>query len=269
MIKVGIAGAGGKMGRALVRAVVEHPELQLASAWEAPGNALLGQDAGQLAGLEKAGVTVLGSAAEALALCDLAIDFTAPEATVALVGLAEKAGKPLVIGTTGLTPVQLEQLQSAGRKIGMVYATNYSAGVNLLWALARKAAAVLGDQFDAEIVEFHHNMKKDSPSGTANTLLEAVCQGKGLDPVKAVRHGRDGMVGARTRDEVGMHAVRGGDIVGDHIVLFAGPGERLEIKHQMHSRDTLARGAVRAAAWLSRQKPGFYHVSDVLGLSTL
>jgi 4-hydroxy-tetrahydrodipicolinate reductase len=148
----------------------------------------------------------------------------------------------------------------------VVYATNFSMGINLLWVLARRAAEVLGPQFDAEIIEAHHNMKKDAPSGTALTLLEAICRGRGLDPDKSIRHGRQGLTGPRSPGEVGMHAVRAGDIVGEHLALFAGPGERLELKHQAHSRDTFARGAVRAAAWLKQQPAGFYHMADVLGL---
>jgi len=269
MINVGIAGAAGRMGRLLVKAACEHPELQVTAAWDIAGNPALGQDAGQLAGVAPLGVALVDSPEKGLAACDLAIDFTVPEATQHLAGLAQAMGKFLVVGTTGLNPSQVESLRQAGKKTGVVYATNFSTGVNLLWILARKAAAILGDQFDAEIVEFHHNMKKDAPSGTAVTLLEAICQGKGLDPQTSVRHGREGLVGSRTKAEVGMHAVRAGDIVGDHIALFAGPGERLEIRHQAHSRETFARGAARAAAWVSRQKPGFYHISDVLGLSEL
>ncbi|MEW6517040.1 MAG: 4-hydroxy-tetrahydrodipicolinate reductase [candidate division FCPU426 bacterium] len=264
MITVGIAGAAGKMGRALVRAVAEQGQFKLASAWERPGESHVGQDAGLVAGINSLGVPI--AAAPAPGACQVVIDFTAPEATLALLDAGLSRECALVVGTTGLTPEQLDQLRAAGRSRPVVYATNYSLGVNLLWALARQAAAVLGPAFNAEIIEAHHNQKKDAPSGTAVTLLEAICHGRGLDPKRHAVYGREGLVGPRPQDEVGVHAVRGGDIVGDHIALFAGPGERLELRHQLHSRDTLARGAVRAAAWIHGQPPGFYGMAEVLGL---
>ncbi|MBN1594997.1 4-hydroxy-tetrahydrodipicolinate reductase [candidate division FCPU426 bacterium] len=265
-IKVGVAGAAGKIGRALVRAVCEHEALTLAAAWEAPGNALLGQDAGQVAGAGDTGIPLTDQAEAGLLASDVVIDFTNPQNTVFLATAARKTGRNLVIGTTGLTAEQLYAVKQAAKKTALVYATNFSTGVNVLWFLARQTAAVLGEAYDAEIVESHHNQKKDAPSGTALTLLEEICTGKGLDPKQSVRHGRLGLTGARTREEVGIHAVRAGDIVGEHVALFAGPGERLELKHQAHSRDIFARGAVRAAAWIKGKKPGFYRMSDVLGL---
>lgn len=267
MITVGVAGAAGRMGRALVRAVAEHGQLKLAAAWERPAEAHVGQDAGVVAGIAPLSVLIADHPQAAFQTCQVLIDFTSPEATLALLEAARSQPCALVIGTTGLTPPQLERLRGAGGALPLVYATNYSLGVNLLWALARQAAAVLGPAFDAEIIEAHHNQKKDAPSGTAMTLLESICQGRGLDPKRHVCFGRQGLTGARPQDQVGVHAVRGGDIVGDHIALFAGPGERLELRHQLHSRDTLARGAVRAAAWIHGQKPGCYGMADVLGLS--
>jgi len=266
VIRVGIAGAAGKMGRALVRATAEHSDLTLGAAWERSGHAALGQDAGELAGAAHLGVAL--SAAETIRLeaCDVLIDFTAPEPTVELAQKAAQAGRALVIGTTGLKAEQIETLRAAAQKVPVIYATNFSMGVNLLWQLARQTAAALGEAFDIEIIEAHHNLKKDAPSGTAVTLYEEVCRGRGLDPAQAARHGREGLVGARTKSEVGMHAVRGGDIVGDHTVLFAGPGERLELRHQAHTRDTFARGAARAAGWLAGKPAGWYRVADVLGL---
>lgn len=267
MIRVGIAGAAGKMGRALVRAIKEHPELTLASAWERPEDGNLGQDAGLLAGVDRLGIEITASPESGLAVCDVAVDFTAPEASLRLLHLAQAVKRPLVIGTTGLDQDQLQALEKAGERMGLVYSTNYSAGMNLLWALSRRAAAVLGEEFDVEIVETHHRHKKDAPSGSAITLLEAVCQGKDLNPKSEACFGRHGLVGARPVREVGVHAVRAGDVVGDHMVLFAGPGERLELKHQALSRDILARGAARAASWIVRQPAGFYRMADVLGLS--
>jgi len=269
VIKVGIAGAAGKMGRALVRAVTDHNALTLAAAWESKGHACLGQDAGQLAGIGALKVELSDAVAGDIKACEVIIDFTAPEATIAITREAVSAGRALVIGTTGLSDKQIAMIRKAGEQIPIVYATNFSTGVNLLWALARQAARILGEAYDVEIIESHHNMKKDAPSGTALTLLEAVCQGRGLDPKQVARYGRQGMVGARQKQEIGVHAVRAGDIVGEHSALFAGTGERLELKHQAHSRDTFARGAARAAAWVTTQPAGFYHMSDVLGLKSM
>lgn len=266
MTKVGLTGAAGRMGRALVRAVVEHPELELCAAWELEGHSMIGLDAGTLAGAAPSNVLIAVYSDEELEKCDTVIDFTAPEATTNLIGKAKDNDVDMIIGTTGLSPEQHQKMQHAAEDIGIVYATNFSTGVNLLWMLAKKAASVLGEFYNAEIIEAHHNMKKDAPSGTALTLLESICEAKELDPSESVQNGREGLIGARQIDEVGVHAVRAGDIVGDHTALFAGPGERLEIKHQAHSRDTFARGAARAAAWLAGKKTGLYHMSDVLGL---
>jgi 4-hydroxy-tetrahydrodipicolinate reductase len=266
MKRIGIAGASGKMGRVLVRKVMEHPELTLAAAWERPGHAALGADAGVLAGMDAAGILVADSPQEAVAKCDVIIDFTAPAPTVELAQLAAGYACNLVIGTTGLNEAQLQVLQHVAQKRGVVYAVNFSLGVNLLAILAERAAAALGFNYDIEIVEAHHNQKKDAPSGTALTLYQAVCRGRGLDPASAARHGREGLAGVRTQSEIGLHAVRGGDIVGDHTILFAGPGERLEFKHQAHTRDVFAAGAVGTAAWLAGKSAGWYSMADVLGL---
>jgi 4-hydroxy-tetrahydrodipicolinate reductase len=199
----------------------------------------------------------------------LVIDFTAPEATLALARAAASRGKAMVIGTTGFSAQDLSTLKQATEKIGVVYATNFSTGVNLLWLLSRLAAQVLTSAYDVEIIEAHHNQKKDAPSGTAITLLEQISAGLGVNPAEVAKHGRQGMVGARPQKEIGLHAVRGGDIIGDHTVLFAGRSERLELKHQAHSRDTLAQGAARAADWLVKQPAGWYDMADVLGLKKL
>lgn len=266
MIRVGIMGAGGKMGRALVRATLEHPDLTLGGAWERPGHLQLGQDAGELAGAARADVLLTSTENLEFADCRVLIDFTAPAATVETAQKAAAAGVALVIGTTGLTPEQSESVRAAAQKVPVIYTTNFSLGVNLLWQVARQTAAALGEAFDIEIIEAHHNQKKDAPSGTAVTLYEEVCRGRGLDPRRAARHGREGLVGPRARGEIGLHAVRGGDIVGDHTVLFAGPCERLEFKHQAHSREVFVRGAVRAAAWLAGKPAGWYGMADVLGI---
>ena len=175
-------------------------------------------------------------------------------------------GRPLVVGTTGLDAAGNAAMRAASAKIPIVFAPNFSVGVNTLFWLVRKAAAVLGEGFDVEVMEMHHNQKKDAPSGTAARLAEILCEARGLDPAKDVRHGREGLIGARTKTEIGMHALRGGDVVGDHTVFFAAQGERLEIVHRATSRDTFARGALRAARWALSQKPGLYSMEDVLGL---
>ncbi len=266
MTKIGVAGAAGRMGRALIRAVMGHPQLTLGAAWEMKGHALIGQDAGTLAGLEANGILLGEDNQKALDHCDIIIDFTTPEVTMQTMILAVAKGKGMVIGTTGLSPEQHQTMQKAAQSIPIVYATNFSTGINLLWSLVTQAAQILGEEYNVEIIEAHHNMKKDAPSGTALTLLERLCEAKGLDPSEAAQYGREGLIGPRAKNEVGIHALRAGDIVGDHLVLFAGPGERLELKHQAHSRDTFAQGAVRAAHWLSAKVPGLYHMSDVLNL---
>ncbi|NTV51608.1 MAG: 4-hydroxy-tetrahydrodipicolinate reductase [Candidatus Firestonebacteria bacterium] len=264
MKRIGIAGAAGRMGCALVRAVKARPELTLAAAWERPGHAAVGRDTGEWAGLEAAGVQILDR--PDFTVCDVLIDFTAPEATVALAQAA--TGKcNLVIGTTGLNAAQVKVLQGAGERSGVVYASNFSLGVNLLAILAEKAAAALNANYDMEIIEAHHNQKKDAPSGTALTLYQALCRGRGLDPATSEKYRGHEVTGARPQSEVGLHAVRGGDIVGDHTILFAGPGERLEFKHQAHSRDVFAHGAAGAAAWLAGKAAGWYSMADVLGLN--
>ncbi len=267
MNPVGIAGAAGRMGQALIRAVAEHPQLTLAAAWEKPGHDRLGQDAGSVAGLAPAGVEVRAADRIPWRNIRVAMDFTAPAATLALAEAARRERCALVIGTTGFQAGELEQLRAAAAEIPVVYATNFSTGINVLWKLARVAAAALGESYDAEIIEAHHRHKKDAPSGTAMTLYQEVCRAKGLDPATAARHGRQGLTGERTASEVGLHAIRAGDIVGDHTLVLAGPGERLEIKHQAHSRETLARGAARAAAWVLQQPPGWYGMAEVLGLN--
>ncbi len=201
-----------------------------------------------------------------LEACAVAIDFSAREVSPRVAAKMAALGRPLVIGTTGLDAAARSAIGAAAKRIPLVFAPNFSIGVNTLLWLVRRAAAVLGEGFDIEIVEMHHNQKKDAPSGTAARLAEILCEARGLDPARDVRHGREGLVGARPRAEIGMHALRGGDVVGDHTVHFAAGGERLEISHRASTRDTFARGALRAARWALDQKPGLYSMEDVLGL---
>jgi len=223
--------------------------------------------AAPLLGIEIAAQTDQGdNASAAIKSVDAVIDFSSHEATRALLELAVANGKPVVLGTTGHSAQEKEELLKLAARVPCVWAGNFSVGVNLLFALTRKAAAVLGDDFDAEVIELHHRMKKDAPSGTALRLLEIILEERKLDR-SALRHGREGITGERTRTEVGIHSLRGGDSVGDHTVLLAGPGERLELTHRATDRAIYARGALRAAQWVVARKPGVYDMQDVLGLA--
>lgn len=254
------------MGRMLVRALATAGDLGLGAATERAGHAALGQDAGELAGAGRLGVGISADLPAALAACDLAIDFTAPSATLALVELAVAHHKPVVVGTTGLSDGERAALAQAAERIPLVVSANMSLGVNLLAELCEKAARALGPSYDAEIVELHHRLKKDSPSGTALLLGQAVAAGKQLSLAEHAVHGRDGLVGERPRDEIGFHAVRGGDVVGEHTVYFLGPGERIALTHLASSRETFAAGALVAARWLVAKPPGLYTMKHVLGL---
>ena len=242
-LRVLINGARGLMGQALVAGVELDPEL-------AGGAAV---DEGD-------------DFSAALARCDAAIDFTHAPVTAGVAEACAAAGKPLVIGTTGHDDAQRAVIAGCAESIPIVFAPNFSIGVNTLFWLTRKAAEILGPDFDLEVVEMHHRLKQDSPSGTARRLAEILTQVRGLDYATDVRHGRKGMVGARTPVEIGMHALRGGDVVGDHTVIFANNGERLELTHKASSRETFAQGALRAAKWATVRPPGLYDMQDGLGL---
>ncbi len=266
MIRVVIVGAAGRMGRRLVANVMESNDMTLTGAIEVAGNPLLGQDAGMVAGVGAAGVKITDSLQQALGNADAVINFSLGD-VVGDAAIAAKAGSASIIGTTALNDAQkaeLKKLADNGARI--VFAPNMSVGVNFLFHLIRQAATVLGDDYDIEIVEMHHNQKKDAPSGTAVRLAEIAAEARGLSYANDVRHGREGLVGARTNKEIGMHAVRGGDVVGDHTVMFATGGERVELTHKASSRDTFAKGALRAVRFLAGAKPGLYDMQDVLGL---
>ncbi len=213
----------------------------------------------------RAGVDVGDDPAAAVGECDVIVDFSSPAGTRALLDLAVRHGKPLVLGTTGHPAAEKPQLLATASRVPCVWAGNFSVGVNLLFALTRRAARILGPEYDAEVVEMHHRFKKDAPSGTAARLLEIILDERHLGEV-ALRHGRQGLTGARTNSEVGIHALRGGDVVGDHTVIFAALGERIELAHKASDRAIFARGALRAAQWVVGQKPGVYDMQDVLGL---
>ncbi len=265
MIRIAVCGAGGRMGRALLHAV-HDAGAAITAAVERPDSSLVGVDVGDLIGLGKTGVKVAGSLADVLDAFDVAIDFTAPAATEAHVALARKSGKKLVIGTTGLSDAQRAALKAAGADTSLVYAGNYSVGVNVSLKLLELAAKTFGDTVDIEILEAHHRHKIDAPSGTALMMGEAVAGALGRDLKKVAVHGREGHTGARNRESIGFQVIRGGDIVGDHTVMFIGEGERVEIRHVATSRMNFASGAVRAALWLPSQPKGLYDMRDVLGL---
>lgn len=265
-IKIGVTGAAGRMGRTLIEAVDMSDGCVLSAAIERPDSTLIGADAGELAGLGKKGVEVVGDLAAVVDQIDVLIDFTAPVATLANAKACADAGKRIVIGTTGFDDAQKEELLACQAAMPMCMAANYSVGVNLCFKLTEIATKVLGDDVDIEIYEAHHRHKVDAPSGTALRLGEVVADALGRDLKQVAVYGREGQTGARQRDTIGFATVRGGDIVGDHTVMYAADGERVEITHKASSRMSFARGAVRAAKWLAGQNSGLYDMQDVLGL---
>ncbi len=261
-----VAGAAGRMGRALVRAISENDGVALAGAFERPGSDAIGRDAGELAGVGALGVTVTDDPLPLVAAADGALDFTTPDATVALSELAAQGRIVHVIGTTGLAESHLQRLDAAARHAVIVRSGNMSLGVNLLAALVRQAASALGPDWDIEVLEMHHRAKVDAPSGTALLLGEAAAAGRGLSLEENSVHSRDGHTGPRPEGSIGFATLRGGTVVGDHTVIFAGAGERVELSHRAEDRMIFARGAVKAALWGFRRKPGHYSMADVLGL---
>jgi 4-hydroxy-tetrahydrodipicolinate reductase len=265
-MRIGIAGCAGRMGRMLAREIAATAGCTLAGGSARPGASVIGTDLGSLAGLEPLGVAVLDDAATLFAGVDAVLDFTTPEATERHATLAATAGAIHVVGTTGLGPSAREALDQAARRVPVVVAPNMSVGVNLLMALVEQVARTLGPDFDIEIVEMHHRHKVDAPSGTALGLAEAAATGRGVRLTEVVERARDGLTGPRRRGAIGLAALRGGDVVGDHAVLFAGEGERIELTHRASSREIYAKGAVRAARWAEGRPPGLYTMRDVLGL---
>ena len=244
-LKVVIYGSKGRMGQALIASTNDNPALELVGTIDA------------------------GESLDAIANCDAVIDFTHADSTLPALNKCVDLGKIIVIGTTGHSNDVRKRISEASQKIPVIFSPNYSVGVNTLFWLTKKAAEILGPDYDAEVIEVHHRLKKDAPSGTARRLVEVLDESYGLDYEKDTRHGRVGMTGERTRSEVGVHAVRGGDVVGDHTVMLAAPGDRLELIHRASSRETFARGALRSALWardVRNNAPGLYDMQDVLGL---
>jgi 4-hydroxy-tetrahydrodipicolinate reductase len=265
LLAVGIAGSDGRMGRTLVESVHRSPDLRLSAALEQPGSPAIGRDAGAAIGLDT-GVIVTDDVARGLPGCEVLIDFTRPAGTRAHLALCERMGVGMVIGTTGLSVEDRAAIEVAARRIGIVFAPNMSVGVNLAFKLVEMAARVLGPDYDAEVIEAHHRHKVDAPSGTALRLGEKVAAGRGVSLENHAVYAREGQTGERTAGAIGFATVRGGDIVGDHTVLFAGIGERFEITHRAASRETFAQGALRAARFLKGRAPGLFDMQDVLGL---
>ena len=266
-LRIAVVGCAGRMGTALLREVCATEGCVLAGATEVPRHAALGRDVGELAGLGALHLRVGDDPAPLFAAADAVLDFTRPQASVAHARLAAEAGIVHVVGTTGLEPEHEADLETAARDTVVVRASNMSLGANLLMALARDAATRLDEDYDIEITEMHHRHKVDAPSGTALSLGHACAAGRGVELEPVAVRARDGMVGARRRGEIGFTALRGGDVVGEHTVIFAADGERIELSHRVTSRRTFARGAVRAALWGHGQPPGLYGMAQVLGLS--
>ncbi len=264
--RIAVIGASGRMGRSLIEAAAENPETTLVAAIEAPGSQAVGLDAGQLAGLPANGVIISDDLAAVIADVDVVIDFTRPEVTLATLAVCEQAGCRLVIGTTGFDEAQRRQIEAAARRLAIVLAPNMSVGVNLCFRLIELAAQVLRDEVDVEIIEAHHRHKIDAPSGTALRMGEIVAEATDRCLADCAVYGRQGRTGERDQRTIGFETIRAGDIVGDHTVLFAATGERIEITHKASSRMTFALGAMRAAGWLSGQQQGLYDMQDVLGL---
>ena len=266
-LKIGLLGAAGRMGTTLVRRIGAAQDARVAAAAEAAGHPVLGRDVGEAAGVGTLGVVIGADARAVFEAADAVIEFSLPEATAAHAAFAAETGTAHVIGTTGLEPAQAAAVRAAAARAAVVWAPNMSVGVNLLLALTERAARVLGPEYDIEIVEMHHRHKIDAPSGTALGLGAAAAAGRGVDHDSVAARGRDGRTGARRAGDIGYAVLRGGDVAGDHSVVFAADGERLELGHRAGSRDVFADGAVRAALWTRGRPPGLYDMRAVLGLA--
>jgi 4-hydroxy-tetrahydrodipicolinate reductase len=264
--RIAVCGAAGRMGKAILETCNETDEVKVTAAIEHPHSSKLGHDSGEIAGIEKNTIPIVANISSILDEFDVLIDFTMPEATINNLEYCRNAGKAMVIGTTGLSDEQKAEIQSARNNIGIVFAPNMSIGVNLCFKLTELAAEVMGEYADIEIIEAHHRMKKDAPSGTAVHLGEIVANTLGRDLKDCAIYGRQGITGEREAKTIGFETIRAGDIVGEHTVMFATAGERIEITHKASSRQNFATGAVRAARWLTGKGNGLYDMQDVLGL---
>lgn len=265
MLRIAIAGSSGRMGRALIEAVMQAPDARLGGALERPQSPFLGRDAGELAGTP-CGIAISDDVEQTLARADVLIDFTRPEGTLRHLAACDVLKVKMVVGTTGFSDADRAKLLEASHRIGIVVAPNMSVGVNLVFKLLDTAARVLADGYDIEIIEAHHRHKVDAPSGTALRMGEVVAHALGRELAQCAVYGREGVTGERNPSAIGFATIRGGDIVGDHTALFAGSGERVEITHKASSRATFAQGAMRAARWIAGRDSGLYDMQDVLGL---
>ena len=265
-IRAIVAGVGGRMGKRIAHIISETEGISLSGGTEIKGADLVGQDLGAVTGAGRNDISVSDSLENIVNNGDVIIDFTTPEATMENLKTAVSNKKDMVIGTTGLSKEQLEEIRKSSEKIRIVQAPNMSVGVNVLFKLVKEAAEALNDGYDIEITEAHHRFKKDAPSGTAAKIAEILAKATSRDINEVGVYGRKGIIGERTEQEIGIHVIRGGDIAGDHTVTFCGMGERVQFSHVAHNRDNFARGAVRAALWLSDKEPGLYDMMDVLGL---
>jgi len=266
MLRVAVSGIAGRMGSRIGQILSETSGVVLAGGFERPGHPLVGKDLSFAVGGEPRGVIIGSSIEEVLSAAEVVIDFTSAEASLANLRAASRAGVPMVIGSTGWKPEGLAEARELAGRVPVVIAPNMSRGVNVLFKVVADVARLLGEDFDIEVLEAHHRMKKDAPSGTALRLAEAAAKALGRDLSAVGVYERRGLTGERTKDEIGLQTLRGGDIVGEHMVLFAGMGERIELIHRAHSRDNFARGAVHAAKWVVAQPPGLYDMQDVLGI---
>jgi 4-hydroxy-tetrahydrodipicolinate reductase len=266
-MKIAVMGAAGRMGRELIRAIAAEPGCTVSGATETAGSLVLGTDIGVLAGIDPLGAAVSDDASAVISASDVIVDFTVPKASVEFARLAAKSRTAAIIGTTGFDAASEAAISHAAEEVAIVKAGNMSLGVNLLMALTRQAAAALGNDFDIEIVEMHHRMKVDAPSGTALMLGDAAASGRGLDLGEHSVRVRDGVTGPRRPGDIGFATLRGGSVVGEHTVIFAGEGEQIELSHRATDRGIFARGAVKAALWTKGRAPGLYGMTDVLGIS--
>ncbi|MCL4457619.1 MAG: 4-hydroxy-tetrahydrodipicolinate reductase [Nitrospirae bacterium] len=266
MTKIIVTGATGRMGNRITALSKDYHELRLVGATERKGHEAVGKDIGHIAGIGDTGIKVTDTIEGIIDTCDVIIDFTSINSTLQHVKLASESKKAIVIGTTGFSKEELEPIREVSRDIPIVLAPNMSVGVNLLLKVLHDIARVLGDDYDIEIVEAHHRLKKDAPSGTAMKMAQVIADAVNRNLDDAAVYARKGVIGERTKKEIGIQTLRGGDVVGEHTVFFYGLGERVEITHKASSRDTFARGALKAALWISGRKPGLYDMQDVLGL---
>ncbi|MDH5903983.1 4-hydroxy-tetrahydrodipicolinate reductase [Vibrio splendidus] len=269
VVRIAIAGAAGRMGRNLVKAAHQNSEASVGAGSERPESSLVGVDVGELCGEGRFDVALVDDLSKAIEEFDVIVDFTAPVSTLANIELCKRHGKKLIIGTTGFSEEEKQVIDAASKEMAIVMAPNYSVGVNLVFKLLEKAAKVMGDYCDVEIVEAHHRHKVDAPSGTAIGMGEAIAGAMGNDLNDVAVWSREGITGERTKDEIGFATIRAGDIIGEHTAMFADIGERVEITHKATDRMTFANGAIKAAVWLNDKPAGFYTMTDVLGLNDL